>query len=102
MSTVIDLGIVTSPVGDRAHRVVDPLTFRPQPDDQLRRQPRKEAPRQGIIDIPVDHVDDRSPPSVVPLMAGYSIPGTDTTLGNRNLTLSVDTVADLPGVEVHW
>jgi hypothetical protein len=56
-------GIGTGPVRHRAGRVIGSLALRPQPDDQLRRQLREEAPRQGVIDIPVDHADDISPPA---------------------------------------
>ena len=49
------------PVHRRTRRVVGALPFGPQPARQLRRQLRQEAPRQGVIYIPVDHVYDVRP-----------------------------------------
>jgi hypothetical protein len=40
----------------------DRLAFYQQPASQLRRQLRKEASRQGVINLPVDHVHDVRPP----------------------------------------
>src|SRR6516225_4994168 len=49
------------PVQRRARRVVGALALGAQPAGQLRRQLRKEAPRQGVIHIPVGHAYDVRP-----------------------------------------